>query len=267
MSDIVMSELKYEIAGPAQSPVIILGHGLATDREMWRDVACTLTRDFRVILYDSRGHGLSPAGEEPFTLHDLAGDIVAILNQEGVEKAHIGGLSMGGMAAMTLAVSGSDKFKSLIVCDARADAPDAYRKAWDDRIETVRKHGIQALVEPTIERWFTPATRANRAAMERVRAMVLRTSPEGYCMSAQALKGLDCLQHLPSLRLPTLFLVGRDDLGAPVDVMGAMHQATPGSRFVIVPDAGHIAAMEQAAAVAAAIGTFVKEVESCRGSD
>ncbi len=258
-------ELDYEAIGPDEAPALILGHGLATDREMWRAAAHILGREFRVILYDSRGHGLSPGGEAPFTLNDLAGDIVSVLDRVGVEKAHVGGLSMGGMAAMTLAVTGSGRLRSLIVCDARADAPQAYRDSWDDRIDRVGRHGVEAIVDPTITRWFTAATRSDDATMERVRAMMLRTSAEGYCRSAEALKGLDCLRRLPALQIPSLFLVGQEDLGAPVETMRAMQRATPGSSLVLIPDAGHISAMEQPGRVAEAIATFIKDVEACHG--
>lgn len=251
-------DLSYEVSGPAGAPTILLAHGLATDREMWADVAALLETSFRVIRYDSRGHGRSPAGVTTFDLADLASDILTLLDREKIVRAHVAGLSMGGMAAMTLALSHADRLDSLIVCDARGDAPEAYRGSWDDRIAKVKSGGVQAVVEPTIRRWFTDAFLQDEAAVERVRAMMLRTSVEGYCRSAEALKGLDCTRHLGSLRLPTLFLVGEQDVGAPIETMKVMHEATPGSQFVVVPEAGHISAMEQPAAVARAILEFLR---------
>lgn len=253
-------ELSYEIEGPSDGPVLLLAHGLATDREMWGDVARLLSRTYRVVRYDSRGHGASPVGPASFTLRDLAQDVIRLLDKLGVERAHFAGLSMGGMVGMALAISDPRRLFSLIVCDARGDAPQAYRVSWDDRIRTVREGGVEAVVEPTLSRWFTDAFLQDADAVARARAMMLRTSADGYCRSAEALKGLDCTPHLVGLRLPVLFLVGEQDTGAPVETMRAMHEVTPGSHFVTVPRAGHISAMEQPALVASAIRTFLQKV-------
>lgn len=257
-------QLSYDLVGPAGAPVVVLSHGLATDREMWADVATTLAANFRVLRYDSRGHGRSPVGQGAFDLNDLASDIVSLLDRESIASAHVAGLSMGGMAAMTLALSNPRRLASLIVCDARGDAPAAYRASWDDRIGKVREGGLEAIVEPTIRRWFTSAFLQDERTVARVRSMILRTSVEGYCRSADALKGLDCTRHLPTLQLPVLFLVGEQDPGAPVEVMQAMHQATPASQFVVVREAGHVSAMEQPKAVADAIAAFVRGIQ-CPG--
>lgn len=255
-----MTELNFITEGNPSGPALVLAHGLATDCEMWADAAGHLGEYFRIIRYDSRGHGRTPAGADGFTLEDLAQDVIRLLDILQIESAAFAGLSMGGMVGMTLALSGSDRISSLIVCNARGDAPEAYRNSWDDRIAKVRADGVAAIADATINRWFTSEFLGDPAKVAKVREMMLRTSVDGYCFSAAALKALNCTPRLPSMSIPAMFLTGAEDVGAPVETMREMHRLTPGSRFEVISGAGHISALEQPLKVAEAILSFHKEL-------
>ena len=189
--------------------------------------------------------------------------MIGILDALGLDKVHFAGLSMGGMVGMGLALHHPDRLRSATVCDARAEAPAQYRDAWTERSRKVRQEGIEAMVEPSVTRWFTDAfQRENAAGMERMRAMIRRTSPDGFCGSAAALRELDYERRLGDVTLPMLFLVGSDDNGASPATMRAMHEKTPGSRFAEIPQAGHISVVEQPDAFARALLDFLSDVDA-----
>ncbi|WP_114964573.1 alpha/beta fold hydrolase [Alkalilacustris brevis] len=245
----------YRISGPEGGAPLVLSHGLATNLHMWEPALPALEQEFRVIRYDARGHGATPSKGTVCTLHDLQSDVIALLDHLNIERAHFAGLSMVGMG---LGLDHADRLLSLVVCDARADAPEAYRSSWDDRIARIEAGGLDALVEPTLERWFTEAFKSDNQNMDWMRAMMRTTRTEGFICCARALQGLDYLRRLSEMRVPTLYLVGDQDAGAPPDVMRKMHCLTPGSKFVMIEDAGHISAVEQPATVAAEITRFIR---------
>ena len=254
--------LNYRIDGPADAPWVVLSHGLATHLALWDRLSGVLAKTYRVLRYDTRGHGESSVPEGPYTLDQLVGDARRLLDALKIERAHFVGLSMGGMTALGLALADQARFRSIAVCDARAQANDEYRAGWDHRIGVVRGGGMQALVERTLTRWFTPAFReAQPQIIDDMRRMICATAPQGYIGCAAALKDLNYGARLGELALPVLYLVGADDLGAPPAAVKAAHAATPGSRYVEVPDAGHMSNVEQPQRFAEAIGTFLDEVE------
>lgn len=251
------TSLNYRMTGPQDAPVVTLAHGLATDLSMWDGVTLALEREFRVLRYDARGHGGTPAYTDAYTLAELEQDVIDLLDSLEIATTCFVGLSMGGMVGMGLGLKHADRLNSLVVCDARADAPSSYRESWSDRIAKVEAGGIDAIAEQTVQRWFTEAFKSDAAAMERMRAMVKRTSVDGYIGCAKALRELDYARRLPELSAPTLFLVGAQDAGAPPQVMRDMHAATPGSEFALIDGAGHISAVEKPDEVAGAILKFI----------
>jgi 3-oxoadipate enol-lactonase len=251
-----------EIEGREDGPWVTLSHGLATDLTMWDDLVPFLAPHYRVLRYDSRGHGGSAATPGDYSLELLGQDVIGIMDALGIEKTHFVGLSMGGMVGMGLALDHADRMRSVTVCDARGVAPPEYQDAWAERSRKVQSGGIETMVEPSVTRWFTPAfQQGNPAALDKVRDMVRRTAPEGYCGSATALRMLDYERRLPDVKVPMLFLVGREDQGAPAAVMREMHVKTPGSRYAEIPDAAHISVMEQPERCAAAVLDFLDAVE------
>jgi 3-oxoadipate enol-lactonase len=254
--------LNNEVAGPEGAPWLLLSHGIATSLAIWDGVAERLKAKYRVLRYDSRGHGGSDAPDGEYSLEMLGEDAIGLMDALGIDKAHYGGLSLGGMTALGLALDHPERLKSAIVCDARASAPAEYRKAWQERIDAVRARGMEAIVESTVTRWFAPDALERRAGMvDELRGLVRHTSVPGYCGSAAALQKLDYGRRLADITVPTLFLAGAQDQGAPPAVMREMHEAVSGSQFVEVADAGHISSAEQPAAVAAAIEAFIDGIE------
>ena len=256
------SHFHCQIDGKEDAPTIVLSHGLATDLHMWDDVVPALAREYRVFRYDARGHGRSPATPAPYSLSELGADVIGLLDAADLGQVHFVGLSMGGMVGMGLGVEHGDRLASLTVCDARGHAPPQYRDAWAGRCDAVRQGGIEAMVEPSVSRWFTPAFQSRPDDMERMRQMVRRTSSEGYCGCAMALRDLDYERRLPELKVPTLYLVGDGDNGAPPEVMAKMHAATPGSQYIEIAEAGHMSAVEQPEAFAEAILQFLNDTEN-----
>jgi 3-oxoadipate enol-lactonase len=243
----------------------MLGHGLATHLGLWDDLVGVLTPDFRVLRYDARGHGRSSVPNGDYTLDNLVDDARRLLEALQIKRTHFVGLSMGGMVALGLALSCPDKVGSIAVCDARAQATEEYAAGWDRRIGVVREGGLGALVDRTLERWFTEEFRATRPdVIADMRRMICGTSPAGYIGCAAALKRLDYGAQLGRINMPVLYLVGANDLGAPPPAVRAAQAATPRSQYVEIPQAGHMSNVEQPKAFAQAIVRFLSDVEHGR---
>jgi 3-oxoadipate enol-lactonase len=249
------------LEGPEEAWCVVLSHSLATDLTMWDPLIPYLVPHYRVLRYDARGHGRTPATAGDYTLEQLGDDVIGLLEALGIERPHFAGLSMGGMVGMRLALDHPGRFASVTVCDARGEAPQQYRDAWIERSRKVREGGIEEMVEPSVTRWFTArCQREEPEKMARMRDMIRRTSPDGYCGCASALRQLDYERRLADAAIPMLFLVGEADNGAPPEIMYGMHEKTPGSRFAAIADAGHISVVEQPAAFAKAFLGFLNEV-------
>jgi len=250
--------LNTQVDGAAHLPWLVLSNSLAADLTMWDDQIADFTKTHRVLRYDTRGHGRSTAPSGAYNFDMLVGDMVAVMDHHKIEKADIVGLSLGGMTALGLGLDHPARINRLICADARADAPPPFVEGWDQRIAAVTANGMQAILNGTMERWFTAANRAARPDLvERASRMVLGTATAGYIGCAHALKGLDYLRRLPAMRPATLYIVGGEDTGAPPDAVRAMAAATPGARFELLPGVAHIANMEDVAGFNAAVAGFL----------
>ncbi|MBX6425167.1 MAG: alpha/beta fold hydrolase [Variibacter sp.] len=249
--------LNYEVEGPEGAPVIMVSHGIATSLEIWTEVSGHLKAKYRVVRYDSRGHGGSDPIEGPYTMEMLADDAVGLMDALGIEKCHYGGLSLGGMTALGVGLNHPDRVLSILVCDARAQTNPETNKAWQERIDAVKANGIEAIVESSIARWVAKAFHNDPARKERLKRIVRGTSVAGYIGSSQALQGLNFGARLGEIKVPTLYLTGEEDQGASPAVMKAMQAATPGAQYVEIPDAGHLTSFEQPKAVADALDKFI----------
>lgn len=261
VTEIVVSrdaELAVRVDGPDHLPWIVLSNSLASDLTMWDDQIPFLTRSYRVLRYDTRGHGRSSAPDGPYSFDMLVADFIAVMDRFDIRQADVLGLSMGGMTALGVGLAYPERVNRLICADARADAPPPFVAGWDQRITAVAAGGMEAVLSGTMERWFTAETRQNRPEIvDRAARMVLDTSPVGYAGCAEALKGLDYLRHLPRLEPETLYIVGAEDGGAPPDAMRAMAAATPGAQFEILPRVAHISNMEDVAGFNARVAEFL----------
>ncbi len=239
--------VNYELSGKEDSPVVMLSHSLACSLVMWNPQMDILQSHFRVLRYDTRGHGASDAPEGAYTLDLLGKDALALLDALGIETVHFVGLSMGGMIGQCLALHHKDRLKSLTLCDTAAVVPDEAQPIWDERIAAARNEGMQALVQGTLERWFTqPYLKSNPPQVELIRSQVLSTPVAGFIGCCEAIRRLDYLKHLSELTLPTLIIVGEEDPGTPVAASEAMQAQIEGSKLVVLPSAAHLSNIEQA---------------------
>ena len=193
-------KINYELEGKEGNPCLTFSNSLAANLNMWDPQAEYFKENYRILRYDTRGHGQSEAAEPPYSLETLADDVVGLWAQLGINKSHFIGLSLGGMIGQGLALRYPDKLLSLAVCDSRADCPEQYRNNWHQRIPEVAKNGMDPLVEPTITRWFTEeCINAKPEMMDEVRQMVGATSKKGYIGCAQAILGLNYLDNLDTI--------------------------------------------------------------------
>lgn len=254
--------VKYQVHSDAtdpSAPVVTLSHSLATSLSMWDPQVPGLAARYRVLRYDTRGHGGTDAAPAPYTLETLAQDAVELLDALGVERTHFVGLSMGGMIGQLLALTHPEKLRSLVLCDTTSRVPLDARPTWDERIRTAESQGMAPHVEPTIARWFTAPFRERRPeTVDRVRAMIGGTDPKGYAGCCHAIKMLDLTDRLGDIRVPTLILVGEDDPGTPVAASRAIHERIRGSRLVVIPSASHLSNIEQPDAFNQALAAFLE---------
>lgn len=250
--------LNYEISGTAGKPWITFAHALCNNLTLWDDQAALLADEYRILRYDLRGLGRSEAPPGPYSFPMLMADAVALLDHVGVARTHWCGLSIGGMMGYGLAQDHGDRLLSLIACDSRPDAPPDYQAYFQHRIDLAAADGMEGLVQPTIERWFTPESVAgNIAVLDSVRAMIRSTDRTGHAGCCAALKTLAFGARLGEIRVPTLIIGGAKDKGAPPEALAEAARAIPGARHVVIPDAGHISNLENPAAFNAALKGFL----------
>lgn len=239
-------------------PWIVLSNSLGASLGMWDPQIAFLTKKYKVLRYDTRGHGQSDVPDGPYDFRDLVGDVIGLMDAHHIETADFMGLSMGGMTGLGLALNHTDRISRVICADGRADAPEPFRQMWDQRMAAVKEHGMEGIVDGTLATWFTESWRdSNPDGVAAIRSMVLSNDPLGYTACCQALKNLDYLRHLGMVTIPVLYVGGDEDKGAAPDVMRAMAAATPGAGFYEVRDAAHVANINQPERFNAAIAEFL----------
>ncbi|HET9018698.1 MAG TPA: 3-oxoadipate enol-lactonase [Acetobacteraceae bacterium] len=242
------------------APPVLLLHSLGTEGRVWQPQAAALAGRYRVIRPDLRGHGLSGVTAGPGSMARFAADAVAVLDALGIARAHVGGLSIGGMVAQALAAQAPDRVASLMLCDTAMMIPPA--SLWRERAATVRAQGMPAIAEGVVARWVTPAA-LGAAETEGLRTMLLRTPPEGYAAAAEAIAAADLSASTAQLRLPALVLVGAEDVATPPAAAAALAAAIPGAALIEIKGAAHIPTYERAEAVTDAMRRFLdRQVEA-----
>jgi 3-oxoadipate enol-lactonase len=246
-------DVNHRIDGVPDAPVLVLSNSLGTDTRLWDVHLPALAEQFRVVRYDHRGHGGTPVPDAPFSMDDLADDVVALLDRLGADRASFCGVSLGGMVGMALASKAPERVERLVLCCTSANM--AAPEIWADRIATVRERGTAAVVDATMERWFTETFRAkDPPEVALAREMILATPDEGYAACGEAIAGMDQLESIKAITAPTLVIAAADDLSTPADPHGkAIHQCIGGSSLIVIPSASHMAVLEQPEAVRAAI--------------
>ena len=253
--------INYTLEGPANGPAVVLSHSLATDLSMWDPTVPVLEERFRVLRYETRGHGGTDAPKGAYTLEQLADDALALLKALDIERVHWVGLSMGGMIGQTLALKAPHVFASLSLCDTSSRVPAEAKAAWQDRIRIAESQGMEPLVEPTLARWFTEPFRNRRKdVMDKVAMMIRNTPAAGYAGCCHAISGLDLTDRIHAIKMPTIAIVGEDDPGTPVAAHRVIHERIAGSRLEIIPKAAHLSNMEQPEAFNKALTGFLFSV-------
>lgn len=240
--------LNHTMDGPDDAPVLVLGGSLGTTTELWRPQVAALSARFRVVRYDHRGHGGSPVPPGPYSLADLGGDLLALLDRLDLRRVHLGGLSLGGMVAMWVAATAPDRVDRLaLMCTSALLGPP---EMWARRAAAVRAGGTGAVADAVLDRWFTPGFVAGQPDLVAgVRRMLTATPPEGYAGCCAAIETMDLTPVLGRIASPTLVVAGADDPATPPEHARRIAAGVPHARLEIVPDAAHLASVEQPEAV------------------
>jgi 3-oxoadipate enol-lactonase len=251
-------ETNYEIHGREGAPWLVFGHSLACSVRMWDPQIAALADRYRILAYDTRGHGDSDAPKGAYALETLADDLKALLDHLGIRKAHFCGLSMGGMIGQTFALRYPGVFATLTLADTTSRYPAEAAPLWAERIRTAETKGMEPLAQPTLERWFTAAFREkNAATVNMVRRLILATPVAGYVGCCHAIPKINLTARLKEIRSPILVIVGADDPGTPPAMAREIHENAPGSRLVVIPSAAHLANLEQPRAFSKALEDFL----------
>lgn len=252
-------QVYYRLEGRADAPVVTLSNSLASNLAMWDPQMTALTDTYRVLRYDTRGHGQTAAPAGPYTLQQLTDDVRALWLALGIQRSHFVGLSMGGMVGQMLALQSPELLHSVVLCDTMSRVHAEARPVWQERIDTARRQGMEPLVEPTVQRWFTATFRSRyHAVVEQVRTMIRHTPVAGYIGCCQAIVELNLTEQLAAITVPTQIIVGEDDPGTPVSASETIHHHINGSELVILKAAAHLSNLEQPAAFNQALTTFLR---------
>lgn len=254
-------EVHHVVSGRADGPVVVLSNSLGSTHAMWDANLAALERSFRVVRYDTRGHGGSPVPDGPYDIDDLADDVVALLDRLGVERAHFVGLSLGGMTGMRLAARDPQRVDRLVVLctGARLDPSSA----WTERAQTVREQGASAVAEAVVARWYTPGfLTANPDVKAASEAMVAATPSEGYASCCEAIAAMDLRDDVPRITAPTLAIAGADDPATPPPHLEAIADSVASGRLLVVDESAHLANAQQPETITPAIVEHLTAVAS-----
>jgi 3-oxoadipate enol-lactonase len=253
-------EVAYEDVG--RGDAVVLLHGFLFDRSMWREQTAALSDDFRFITPDLRGHGGTSVTDGPATMEEMAADVAALLDELGVARAVVGGLSMGGYVTLAFARRHPERVRALVLADTRAQADDEEgRRGREELARRALTEGMRPIADTLTPKLLAPETLATRPdVVERVRAMILGTTRQG---AADASRGMavrpDQTEWLAEISVPTLVVVGSHDAITPPALAETLRAKIRGARLEVVEGAGHASNIERPAEFNRALGTFLKE--------
>ena len=254
-------EVAYKLEGPADKPVVLMSNSLMSDHSMWDPTVPALLGHYRLLRYDTRGHGQSSVTPGPYSIAQLADDAVGLLDALGIASAHIMGLSMGGMIAQQIGARYPERAQSLLLCDTASEMPP--RSMWEERLAIARKDGVAGLVDSTIKRWFTaPFIERTPQAIAKVRAMILGTPTEGYINCASAVRDMAQTTMLLSIKAPTLVMTGRQDPACTVEQSTVLHRMIDTSKMGVIEEAAHLSNIGQPEVFNREIRSFLDTVSA-----
>lgn len=257
IADLGSVQLHYRIDGVPDGAPIVFANSLGTDLHLWDAVLPHLPEGLRIIRYDKRGHGQSSVQPAPYSMGALIRDAEALLDYLDIRDCVFVGLSIGGMIAQGLAVKRMDQVRALVLSNTAAKIGTP--PLWQDRMDAVRTGGIEALVDATMERWFSREFRATGKHLA-WRGMMINQPVEGYLGCCAAIAGTDFYTPTSGLRLPTLGIAGSEDGSTPPDLVRETVDLIPGSRFELMRRAGHLPCVEKPVEYAALLQQFLTEI-------
>jgi 3-oxoadipate enol-lactonase len=233
----------HVLTGPQDAPVLVLSNSLGTTYEMWDPQVERLSERFRVVRYDTRGHGRSDTPPGPYSIDDVGNDLVELLDHLEIPRAHVAGLSLGGMTAMWLAINAPERVERLVLlCTSPQLGPG---EVWAERAATARKQGTRALVDGTMERWLTDGYRASHD-ISRLREMLAGIDDEGYANCCAVIEHMDLVPNLDGVSVPTLVIAGAQDPATPPDPhANRIIEGIPGSRLEVLDPGAHLINVER----------------------
>jgi 3-oxoadipate enol-lactonase len=251
--------IHYELSGERSGAVLVLSNSLGSSLHMWDEVTSIFDGSYRVLRYDTRGHGRSSTPQEPYTMAQLAGDLLFLLDYLEIERANMCGLSLGGLVAMWIGIHEPKRVGGLIL--ANTSARIGTREMWEQRIAAVESSGMAPLAVATLERWFTPSYRQQHPQeMETIRNMIGATNAKGYIACCGVLRDTDLRQEVAGIDAPCLVITGTHDPATPPSDGRALHSALRNSHYVEL-DTSHLSAWERPGEFGCAVHAFLEKGE------
>jgi 3-oxoadipate enol-lactonase len=236
--------LHYTLDGPADAPVLVLGSSLGTSGALWQPQMEALTRGFRVLRYDHRGHGGSPVPPGPYSIAEMGRDLLALLDVLALERVRLGGLSLGGMVALWVAAHAPARVEKLaLLCTSAQLGPP---EMWAVRARAVRSGGMSSIADGVLSRWFTPEFAAGHAGVVGwARRLLVTTPAEGYANCCHAIETMDLRPELPRIKAPVLAVAAERDQATPLSHLEQIASSVARARLETVAGAAHLANVEQ----------------------
>jgi len=250
--------LHYQDEGNPDGTPLVFVNSLGTDFRTWDDVVPHFATDYRIIRHDKRGHGSSDCPPPPYTIRDHAMDLAALLDALNVEQAILVGISVGGMIALDFAAQHLDRVHRLVLCDT---APKiGTQETWNERIDTLRTHGMAYLGNAIIARWFAPDFVQERSVQSRgYYNMLTRIPVDGYIGTCEALRDADLWPHVETITVPTLVLCGAEDVATAPEMAQQLAAALSNATCELIVGAGHLPCIEKPDVMAQKIAAFLKD--------
>ncbi len=246
----------YALVGDKQ-PVLVFSNSLGTDCSMWDPQMAELRQHFRILRYDTRGHGQSSVTPGDYTIEQLGRDVLGLLDTLRLERVHFCGLSMGGMIGIWLGIHAPERLQHLVLCNTAVRI--GTKEIWDSRIATVRRDGMRPIAEAVIERWFTPEFRASFAEKVANAQRMIENSPvQGYAACCAAIRDVDQRDEVARIQTPTLVIYGKRDPVIPIaDARFVADQIPASERLELA--AAHLSNVEQVGAFNEAVRNFISK--------
>ncbi|MEM7032379.1 MAG: 3-oxoadipate enol-lactonase [Chloroflexota bacterium] len=253
--------IHYRQEGRDTGVPLVFINSLGSDLRIWDEVVSNLGSHFPILRYDKRGHGLSECPDAPYTIRDHSQDLAALLHHLSIDKVILIGISVGGMIALDFASQHPQHVSALVLCDTAAKIGSA--DMWQERIETLREHGMAYLGDTILSRWFAPTFATKRPADYRgYYHMLTRVPVEGYTGTCEAIRDADLSKAVKTIQAHTLVLCGQEDLATTPAMGQALANMMPNAHFEVIKDAGHLPCIEQPSIMTHKIKTFLTSINT-----